>query len=163
MRVNKYIVTLVSVFAIVACGGGDDSYDPIAPSPDGGGGNNAPKIYYQTVTVSEHGGEQIVTLTNLSSAVSSISSRPYWLIISIQNYTSGSPSIQLLAEENNATNERNTEVTILSVSGDKVILTIIQQAASDDNPYKDIEDPHHETTDQPAYVPELRGTGTAVP
>lgn len=158
MRVNKFIVTLVSVFVILACGGGDGSHDPIDPSPGGGGGGggvSAPQIYYQSVTISEQGGEQIVTLTDLSSAVSSISSSPYWFIIAKQDYTSGSPTIKLLVEENKTTNERSSEVTILSVSGDKVFLTVTQQAASDDDSYNDIEEPHHESTDQPAYAPEL--------
>lgn len=153
-----YIAVIVSVCMMAACGGGggDDSQSPLNPGGDYG---NSAKFYYQSITVTAQGGEQSMTLIDLKSAISSIGSTPSWIVISPKQYTSGSPSIKLEVEENKTSSERKCEVTIIAASGDKVSLTVTQQATNGDsgggNPETgtSIDDPHNEQTDQPAYAP----------
>lgn len=153
--IGNYITVFMVIFMMAACGGGsDDPQSPLNPGGDNGGGYPA-KVYTQNITISSQGGEQSMTLIDLKSAISNIGSTPDWLIITAKQYSSGSPSIKLEAEENQATSERKAEVIILATSGDKVVLTVVQQAADDGNPEPGtgIDDPHNEQTDQPAYAP----------
>ena len=109
--------------------------------------------YKQTVIVSAQGGSLEVTLNDLTSAVSSVSTTPAWLVISPQFYSSGAPTIKLEVELNANTTERDCIVEILATSGDKVQLTVKQKPGNGPGP--SIEDPHNEQTDQPAYAPRL--------
>lgn len=153
-----YLAAIVSMCMMVACGGGgsDEPQSPLNPGGDNGGGSS-PKVYTQSITVPAQGGEQSMTLIDLKSAVSSISSTPAWIVISPKQYTSGAPAIKLEVEENKATTERRAEVTILAVSGDKVVLTVTQQVGGSGSGSTaagtGIDDPHNEQTDQPAYAP----------
>lgn len=88
----------------------------------------------------------------MSSAVSSVSSSPSWLVISPQFYSSGAPTLKLEFQENTENQERKASVTVSASSGDKVLLTITQQAGE----RKDgIDDLHSDKTDQPSYAPRL--------
>lgn len=120
-------------------------------SGGGGGGTSYPQTYSQTVTVSAQGGTQTVKLSDLKSAVSSVSTTPTWLVISPQFYSSGAPTIKLEVEPNANTTERECTVSVLATSGDKVQLTVKQKSGSEPDP--SIEDPHNEQTDQPAFAP----------
>lgn len=148
-----YLLSLTAIFVLAACGGGGGG------SSTGGGGNsgassgggNAPQTYTQSVTVPATSGEQVVTLSNLKSSVSSVGNAPSWIVISPQYYTSGAPTLKLEYQENTATTKRDCKVTVLASSGDKVVLTITQQASEVKSGIDDI---HNDPTDQPAFSPE---------
>ena len=147
-----YIACLTTIILLAACGGGDGDE---TRSNTGGGGNSGggsssrPMTYTQSVTVPASKGEQVLTLSNLSSAVSTVSSSPDWMVISPQFYSSGAPTLKLEFEENSVMSTRECNVTVTASSGDKVVLTITQQAADKSA----IDDLHNEQTDQPAYSP----------
>ena len=152
-RIMSYTFALLVMFALAACGGGDDDDSPISGGSSGGGGGSTthiPQTYTQSVTLPAKEGEDVVTLSNLSSSVSSLSGTPSWLVISPQFYSSGTPTLKLEFIENVEPTERSCTVTALASSGDKVVLTITQQAAE---VKKSIEDIHNGTTDRPAYAP----------
>lgn len=151
--IKNYLVALLSLFVLSACGGGGDDAGGSGGS-SGGGGNNghAPQTYTQTVSIPATNGEQVITLSSLNSSVSSVSSSPTWLVISPQFYSSGAPTLKLEYQENTETQERKAVVTVSASSGDKVVLTVTQQAGE----RKDgIDDLHSEKTDQPSYAPQL--------
>ena len=152
-KICIYLLSLTTILLLAACGGGDDDGGNSA----GGGGNagggssgggSAPQTYTQSVTVPATIGEQIVTLNSLSSAVSSVSSTPSWIVISPQYYSSGAPTLQLEYQENTATTTRDCTVNVSASSGDKLVLTITQQASEVKSGIDDI---HNNSTDQPAY------------
>lgn len=151
-RLEIYLIAVMSLFFLAACGGGGDDGGSTGGSGGGtGGGSYIPKTYSQTVTLPANSGELVITLSDLSSAVSSVSSSPTWLVISPQFYSSGAPTLKLVYQENTETQERKTSVTVLASSGDKVLLTITQQAGEK----KDgIDDLHNDKTDQPSYAPQ---------
>ena len=150
-RLVIYLISVLNCFFLVACGGGSDD--------DGGGGTGGtsggsyiPKSFSQSVTLPAKGGEQVITLSDLSSAVSSVSSSPSWLLISPQFYSSGAPTLKLEFQENTENQERKASVTVYASSGDKVQLNVTQQAGEK----KDgIDDLHNDKTDQPSYAPQL--------
>lgn len=152
-KICIYLLSLTAIFVLAACGGGGGG------SSTGGGGNsgassgggNAPQTYTQSVTVPATSGEQVVTLSNLKSSVSSVGNAPSWIVISPQYYTSGAPTLKLEYQENTATTSRDCKVTVLASSGDKVVLTITQQASEVKSGIDDI---HNDPTDQPAFSPE---------
>lgn len=139
-----FIALLVCILMTSACGGGGGSDDP--QSPQNG--------YNQSITLSAYGGIQEVTLNGLNSAISSIGSTPSWLVLSPLLYSSGTPSIKIEFQENTGKDERKCNVTILAVSGDKVTLSITQQASGQQGD-TDIDGIHNNTTSQPAYAPSL--------
>lgn len=142
-----YIIVLIGLSLFTACGGDNDS-----DNTGGGSGKPdtpaaQPQTYQQSVNLTAIGVEMIVKLQNLSSAIRSVENCPVWIVITPQTYTSGVPSIKLEAQENKVPEERLCEVTIVATSGDKLILTIIQQACTTTG----IDDAHDEPTDQSAY------------
>lgn len=149
--IKRYFFIQISILLLIACGGGDGGnteHSSLNPGGDNGGGS--PQSYKQSVTISAQGGEQTVTLNNLSSSISSVGSTDSWLVVVPQYYTSGSPTVKLEVEENKTTSERKCDVTIIASSGDKVVLTVTQSAGEANN---NIDDIHNENTDQPAYAP----------
>ena len=156
-RIELYLIALLSIFVLAACGGGDDGGNT---SGGNGGGSYTPKSYTQSVTLPATGGEMTVTLSNLSSAVSSVSSTPSWLVITREYYSSGAPTLKIGYEENKDGQERKATVTVTASSGDRVALTITQQATgggsggggTQEDVKKGIEDIHNEYTSQPAYT-----------
>ena len=146
MKQLKIYAILLSILFATACGGDGGGNDQQASQP--------PKTYNQSVTLPAKGGTQNVTLNDLKSAVSSVSSSPDWLVISPLFYSSGAPSIKLETQENTTTEERRCNVTIMAASGDKVTLSVTQQASSNQEG-TGIDDIHNNTTSQPAYAPSL--------
>ena len=146
MKQLKIYAILLNILFVTACGGDGGGNNQQAPQP--------PKTYNQSVTLPAKGGTQNVMLNDLTSAVSSVSSTPDWLVISPQFYSSGAPSIKLETQENTTTEERRCSVTILAAAGDKVVLSVTQQASSNQEG-TGIDDIHNNTTSQPAYAPSL--------
>ena len=160
-RIELYLVALLSVFVLAACGGGDDGgSNPSGGNSGGnGGGSYTPKTYNQSVTLPAKGGDMTVALSSLSSEVSSISNTPSWLVITREYYFSGAPTVKFGFEENKDGQERKATVTVTASSGDKVVLSITQQATggsggggTQEDVKKGIEDLHDEYTSQPAYA-----------
>lgn len=145
-------MALLGMLFMVSCGGGggDDDHN----SDSGGGGSSAPQTYRQSVAVSAQGGSVTVTLNDLRSAVSSIGSTSSWVVVSPQAYSSGAPSLLVEVEENKTSSERQCEVLVLAASGDKVSLTIRQNASGGSEAGTGMDTPHNEQTDQPAYSPQ---------
>jgi hypothetical protein len=157
-RIELYLVALLSIFVLAACGGGDDSGSN-SSGGNNGGGNYTPKSYTQSVTLPAKGGDMTVALSSLSSEVSSISNTPSWLVVTREYYFSGAPTVKFGFEDNNDGQERKAAVTVTASSGDKVVLTITQQATggsggggTQEDVKKGIEDIHNEYTSQPAYT-----------
>lgn len=147
--IKVYMMALLGMFFMVSCGGGgDDDHNS-----GSGGGGSAPQTYRQSVAVSAQGGSVTVTLNDLRSAVSSIGSTPSWVVVSPQAYSSGAPSLLLEVEGNKTASERQCEVLVLAASGDKVSLTIRQNASGGSETGTGMDTPHNEQTDQPAYSP----------
>lgn len=157
-RIELYLIALLSIFVLAACGGGDD--DSGNTSGGNSGGNYTPKSYTQSVTLPAKGGDMTVALSSLSSEVSSISNTPSWLVITREYYFSGAPTVKFGFEDNNDGQERKAAVTVTASSGDKVVLSITQQSAgggsggggTQEDVKKGIEDLHDEYTSQPAYA-----------
>ncbi len=139
-----FLFVVVVVLSITGCGGDDKKEEsPINPvTPEG-------QIYQQSVTLDTQGTQQTVTLNDLKSKIDDVKNTNTWLTVLIGTYTSGSPNIVLSAEENTNTQTRSGNVTITSVSGDKVILTVTQQEAEEQKTA--IDDSHDVPTDKPAY------------
>lgn len=157
-KICIYLLSLTAIFVLAACGGGgEDSGNTGGGSGNSGGGSssgggNTPQTYTQSVTVPATSGEQVVTLSNLKSSISSVGNAPSWIVISPQYYSSGAPTLKLEYQENTLTTARDCSVTILASSGDKVVLTITQQASETKS---GIDDVHNDPTDQPAFSPKL--------
>ena len=146
-----YMVALSSMFLLAACGGESSS------STGGTDGitdddRTPPKTYTQSVSLPATAGEQVVTLSDLNSAISSVSGASSWLVVSPQFYSSGAPTLKLEYQENVGTTARSCTVTASASSGEKVVLTITQQSENEDDG-NGIDNIHNETTDQPAYAP----------
>lgn len=146
--ITAYIITLLGMMIIASCG--SDNGD------DKGGGkgsesNYVPQTYTQSVSIDANGGTNSVKLNDLSTSIKSIvkggESSTSWIAISNEAYTSGAPSVLLEVEENNTDSKRTCEVTIIATNGDKVQLTVTQEAGVP----KGIDDIHNNSTDQPAY------------
>ena len=146
MRTEHFKIFLLAVAVILtmaSCGGSDKKENsPVNPVAEG-------KTYQQSVTINSQGTQQTVTLTNLRNKIDDVKNTNTWLTVLIGTYTSGSPNIVLSAEENTNNQTRNGNVTITSVSGDKVILTVTQQKEEEQN--TGIDDSHDIPTDKPAY------------
>lgn len=134
-QLKLYTILLLSVALTVACG------------PDPKPKSNS-KVYTQSATLTAKGDALKVTLNELNSSISSVNNTANWLTATPQYYTSGHPQIELQATENTTGSERKTEVAVLASSGEKVVLTVMQEAAP-----VGIDDMHDEKTDKPAYAP----------
>ena len=118
-RIMLYSLALLVVFSMAACGGGggDDSGtsgSSYGGNGGGGGSTHIPQTYTQSVTLPASGGEKVVTLTDLSSAISSVNNTSTWLVISPQFYSSGAPTLKLEFQENEDAAERSETVTVLA-------------------------------------------------
>ena len=153
-KICIYLLSLTAIFVLAACGGDDGGSSTGDGGNSGGssGGGNAPQTYTQSVTVPATSGEQVVTLSNLKSSISSVGNAPSWIVISPQYYSSGAPTLKLEYQENTLTTARDCSVTVLASSGDKVVLTITQQASETKS---GIDDVHNDPSDQPAYSRKL--------
>jgi hypothetical protein len=145
MRTKYFKIFLLAVLAIllmVSCG--DDA------KSENSSGNPAPpegQTYQQSVTIDVQGTQQTVYLYDLSSKIDDVENNNSWLQVLIGTYSSGSPIIVISAEENTNTQPRSGNVTITSVSGDRVILTVTQKFVVQET---GIEDLHDIPSDNPA-------------
>lgn len=144
MKNFKIIVfALFTVLTLTGCTDSKSDSEPDSITPEG-------KTYQQNVTLDAQGTEQTVTLNDLKSKIDNVeNSNSSWLTILQNTYTSGSPSIIVRATERTETTERSGNVTITAQSGDKVILSVTQKGAEEQN--TGIDDSHDVVTDQPAY------------
>lgn len=105
------------------------------------------KQYSQALAMAANGESKDITLTDLTTAISSIDTSVSWLTVTQQSYTSGSPTITVKAEANTQETARQATIVITATNGDQVTLTITQDAKEPSN----IEDVHNTESDQPAY------------
>ena len=111
-------------------------------------------VFQQTVTLPSEKADTTVALDNLKSAIKDdgLEYDADWLTVIKQGYTSGSPSLRLIATDNvkddESTNSRNCTVTVTAISGDKVLLSVTQEG---EERKTGIDDSHDMPTDQPAY------------
>jgi len=139
-----FLLAMAAALTLAGCGGHNKKEEsPINPVSSEG------QTYQQSVTIDTQGTQQTVTLTDLKSKIDDVENMNSWLTVLIETYTSGSPGIVLSAEVNTDAKTRSGNVTITSVSGDKVILTVTQQEAEEIK--TGIDDSHDIPTDQPAY------------
>lgn len=138
-RFKLYLLALVGCFVFAACG--SDDPEEIIP------GTGEAKEYAETYNIPAEGCDITYTLMDLKSKITTVSAATDWLEISIQDYSTGSPSIKITAKPNDNVSERRYIVTINTVNGDKLTLTLIQAGKQPDG----IDDIHNNVSDQPAY------------
>ena len=146
-KILSLLMTAAVMCVLSACGGdGKDEPSPLNPVESEG------RTYQQAETLPAEDADKTVTLTNLATAVKDIEYDAEWLTVITQNYTSGSPSLRLIATDNvkegETTNARYCTVTVSATSGDRVLLNVTQEGAE---LLTGIDDSHNIPTDQPAY------------
>lgn len=127
---------------LTACPGPDHKSDPVVnPEP-------VVQTNTQEIVMTPKASEQVVTLTQLSTAISTVEKGESgsWLTVEKLPYESGSPQVKLRSTDNTETVERKCTVTITASSGDKVVLSVTQQSEG-----TGIDDLHGSQTDKPAY------------
>lgn len=147
MKTIKFLVGLcVATFVLAACGGGGDggnggssSSDPINVEPTG-------KTYSAELELPAEASAQTVNLDKLSSAISAIQCSESWLTVEKQAYTSGTPQVKVSWTENTTDNERKCNVTVTTLTSDKLIIAVTQKAKE-----VDTGESHDTVTDQPAF------------
>lgn len=154
-KFKLYLLALVGCMLLIACG----SDDPEEIIPGGTG-----KEYTETYDIPTDGCNATYVLKKLNARITSVSATTDWLTVSTQSYSSGSPSIKIIAEANTSKNVRKYEVIIKSENGDKLTLTLVQAGTSDggngsggdngenDTTSSDIDDIHNGTSSNPAYA-----------
>jgi hypothetical protein len=150
MKNLVYMLVSIAVLLFAACGG-SSSDDEGGSTPAGSTSPNG-QTYQQSVTLSATDADKTVTLNKLTSAIQTYSGGADWLTVLKENYISGSPALRLKATNNErdgeTTQARSCNVTIVSTSGNKVILTVTQDGAERK---AGIDDSHDVVSDQPAY------------
>ena len=147
-KIFTLLLAVVAMMTLTACP--DDKKEPSPVNPVETEG----RTYQQTVTLSSEKADTTVTLDNLKSAIKDdgLEYDADWLTVIKQGYTSGSPSLRLIATDNvkddESTNSRNCTVTVTATSGDKVLLSVTQEG---EERKTGIDDSHDIPTDQPAY------------
>lgn len=144
-KIFSLLMAIVALMALMACGGDDDKES----LTEG-------QTFQQSVTLAAQNADETVTLTDLNSAIKDIEYSAEWLTVIKQTYTSGSPSLRLIASDNvkegASTDARKCMVTVTVNSGDRVLLTVTQEGAERRT---GIDDSHDIPTDQPAYSRQL--------
>ena len=126
---------------LTACPGPDTKPEPVI--------DPVTQTNTQEIVMPPKASEQVVTLTQLSTAISTIEKdeSASWLTVEQLPYESGSPQVKLRSTaDNTAREERKCTVTITATSGDKVVLSVTQQSEG-----TGIDDLHGSQTDKPAY------------
>lgn len=109
-----------------------------------------PQQFAQSLTMAATGGEQSLTLADLTTAISSIGTpTDTWMTVTKEAYTSGSPSVKVKTEANPQEQPRTASVIITATNGDQLTLSVTQ--AAKEAPNYGIDDTHDTVTDQPAY------------
>ena len=145
-KIMKYLLAIAGVMMLTACPSGPDpDIDPIPePEPE----PVYPQTYTQSVSVPYTEAEKTVTLDRLNNAISGITNVPSWLSVEKMEYYVGSPKIKIKHFKNPDNKTRECTITVTAVSGDKVLLTITQDAKPEGTGIDDI---HNGSTDQPGY------------
>lgn len=146
-----FIVITLCVTLLASCGGGSDNNNEPSPTPPS---PTPPNTYRLTVEIGAEAVTKVVSLTNLTAAINNISKSVSWIEVAKRDYTSGNPSIAIIASENTTGIERQTDVSITDVKGNTVILTVKQvkkgSVPQPDTPDEDgIDDTHNIVTDKP--------------
>lgn len=146
-----YFLALASCILLTGCpSDADDNNDitPVTPSA---------KEYSETMNIPAKGCDETISLNKLRAEVTSVSSTPSWLAVTIQPYTSGAPSIKLTVGENLGDERRHTVAIYTYSTGDKLNLTIVQAAKTvpgqSDSDTAGIDDLNDKTSNKPAYAP----------
>ena len=106
------------------------------------------QTYTQNIVLPSYASNQMVTLNQIHSSITTVQNSASWLTVEPQTYSSGSPQIKLYYTANIAKAERKCNVTITASSGDEVVLSVTQQGISEGT---EIDDLHNSQTDKPAY------------
>lgn len=138
---KRYISTLcvivMTLFMLTACG--DDK------TPEG-------QTYQQTIALPAMNAEQNVLLINLEAEISEVENTATWLTATKQIYTYGSPTLKIVATDNVKedanTESRSCTLTVTAVSGDRVLLTVMQDGAKFSSSTEEV---HDIQSDEPAY------------
>ena len=142
MQHIKLYAFMMTVLLLTACSKNDDDVED---------------TLYQTVTMAADANNTIVTLNKLNEGIESAKAMDEWLTVSIVPYTAGNPMLKLNASVNPNKTERKTKVIVISVSGSRIEITVIQKGQPEKTPEGNtIEDTHDIETDQPAYIPKAR-------
>ena len=137
-----YVIVSMAVLLLTACGGGSNDDDSIIDEQG----------YQQRVTLPATDADEIIIISSLTTEINKVTGGAKWLTVLIEDYTSGSPSLRLIATDNvsdgKTTQVRSCSLTISSLSGDKTILSVTQEGIEMKT---GIDDSHDIETDQPAY------------
>ena len=137
-NIKLYLLSGMALLMLTAC-----SKDTVVePEP-----NPVVQTNTQEIVMPPKASEQVVTLTQLNTAISTVENSASWLTVEQLPYESGSPQVKLRStSDNTAKEERKCNVTITATSGDKVIQSVTQQSEG-----IGIDDLHGSQTDKPAY------------
>lgn len=143
-NIKLYLLSGMALLMLTACPGPDTKPNPVVePEPEPA----VLQTYTQEIVMPSKASEQVVTLTQLNTAISTVENSASWLTVEQLPYESGSPQVKLRStSDNTAKEERKCNVTITATSGDKVILSVTQQSEG-----IGIDDLHGSQTDKPAY------------
>lgn len=139
-KIMKYLLCVIGIMMLTACSSDSDPAPNATPDD--------PQTYKQTVSLPYTASEITVTLDNLKSEISGIYNVPSWMTIDKLSYSSGSPKIKISHLKNTELKTRECTVVVIAKSGDKVELTITQDALPEGTGIDDI---HNGSTDQPGY------------
>lgn len=117
-----YILGFVGCVMLTACGGGDSPESVGSTEPNYQQGS-------ETFSIPEEGCETTYTISLFNSQITTVTSTPDWLTITILPYTSGSPSIHISAKENPLNQERGCSV-FMKDGGNTLTLTVTQAAST---------------------------------
>ena len=148
MKTMKYILMAITTLTLISCGGGDEPEPTPTPTPTP---TEKGKFLTQTCNMPAEASETIVSLQGLTKAIDRFSPPDSWLTIIRQAYTSGTPSVQLTANENLQFETRQQDITFYA-GRDTLVLTV-HQAAYDDASGAEMDNTHDTPTNQPAYLP----------
>ena len=100
MKTMKYILMAITALTLISCGGGDEPEPDPQPTPTPTPTEKG-KFLTQTCNMPAEASETVVSLYGLTTAIDRYSQPDKWLTVIRQAYTSGTPSVQLTATENN--------------------------------------------------------------
>ena len=149
MKKIKYIsLAFLATVALVACGGGGDSDDPVTPEPKPSEG----KFILMNHNMPAAASQETVALTGLTSKITKSAGEndASWLTVTQEPYTSGTPKVTLKTQDNTNTTSRSSFLVFVAAR-DTVALKVIQAAYSGQGG-TDINNPNDTQTDQPAYA-----------
>jgi hypothetical protein len=107
-----------------------------------------PSTYNMNVDIDANASSKTIELTDLKTIIATATSSASWLTVSKLSYSSDS-RVQIKAVANTSTSSRNCTVTVTAIDGNKVIINVIQNGASDQPQTKD------EVSDQQPYSMDL--------